>query len=254
MQISIIQTDLFWQDKRQNLFNLDKKIDNIIKTDLIILPEMFNTGFSPSSVLLAESMNGPTVTWMKERAKTKKCVIAGSLIIVEEKKYYNRLIWVTKNGRISHYDKRHLFSLVKEEEFISRGNERLIVELEGYKICPLICYDLRFPVFSRNNVEYDMLIYVANWPEVRIDAWNTLLKARAIENQCYTVGVNRVGIDGNGIAFNGQSQVFDLFGTKLLGNTENQDMVLQIETSLEDLKAKRDKTNFLKDGDGFLIQ
>ena len=119
-------------------------------------------------------------------------LIAGSLIIVEEKKYYNRLIWVTKNGRISHYDKRHLFSLVKEEEFISRGNERLIVELEGYKICPLICYDLRFPVFSRNNVEYDMLIYVANWPEVRIDAWNTLLKARAIENQCYTVGVNRL--------------------------------------------------------------
>ena len=147
-----------------------------------------------------------------------------------------------------------MFSLVKEEEFISRGNERLIVELEGYKICPLICYDLRFPVFSRNNVEYDMLIYVANWPEVRIDAWNTLLKARAIENQCYTVGVNRVGIDGNGVAFNGHSQVFDLFGTKLLGNTENQDKVLQIETSLEDLKAKRDKTNFLKDGDGFLIQ
>ena len=254
MQISIIQTDLFWQDKHQNLFNLDKKIDNIIKSDLILLPEMFNTGFSPNSVLLAESMNGPTVSWMKKRAKKKQCVIAGSIIVEEEKRYYNRLIWVTKNGDISHYDKRHLFSLVKEEEFISRGNERLIVELEGCKICPLICYDLRFPVFSRNDVEYDMLIYLANWPTIRIDAWNTLLKARAIENQCYTVGVNRVGIDGNGVEFNGHSQVFDLFGTKLLGNTENQDMVLQIEISLEDLKIKRNKTNFLKDRDGFLIQ
>ena len=216
LSVSLIQAPIILEKKETNLSNFFSLINQIKSTDIILLPEMFNTGFSPSSVLLAESMNGPTVAWMKERAKRKKCAIAGSLIIVEEKKYYNRLIWVTKNGRISHYDKRHLFSLVKEEEFISRGNERLIVELEGYKICPLICYDLRFPVFSRNNVEYDMLIYVANWPEVRIDAWNTLLKARAIENQCYTVGVNRVGIDGNGVAFNGHSQVFDLFGTKLL--------------------------------------
>ena len=254
MNISLLQTNLYWQNVEKNLFNLDRKINSILSTDLILLPEMFNTGFSSKSVSLAESMDGNTVTWMRNIAKKKQCAIAGSIIIVEEKKYYNRLIWVKKNGDILHYDKRHLFSLLKEEEFISRGNQRLIVELEGYKICPLICYDLRFPVFSRNNVEYDMLIYVANWPTVRIDAWNTLLKARAIENQCYTIGVNRVGIDGNGVAFNGQSQVFDLFGTKLLEGTENQDMVLQIETSLKDLKKKRNKTNFLKDGDGFLIQ
>ena len=254
MNISLLQTNLYWQNVEKNLFNLDRKINSILSTDLILLPEMFNTGFSSKSVSLAESMDGNTVSWMRDIAKKKQCAIAGSIIIVEEKKYYNRLIWVKKNGDILHYDKRHLFSLLKEEEFISRGNQRLIVELEGYKICPLICYDLRFPVFSRNNVEYDMLIYVANWPTVRIDAWNTLLKARAIENQCYTIGVNRVGIDGNGVAFNGQSQVFDLFGTKLLEGTENQDMVLQIETSLEDLKTKRNKTNFLKDGDVFLIQ
>lgn len=254
MNISLLQTNLYWQNVEKNLFNLDRKINSILSTDLILLPEMFNTGFSSKSVSLAESMDGNTVSWMRDIAKKKQCAIAGSIIIAEEKKYYNRLIWVKKNGDILHYDKRHLFSLLKEEEFISRGNQRLIVELEGYKICPLICYDLRFPVFSRNNVEYDMLIYVANWPTVRIDAWNTLLKARAIENQCYTIGVNRVGIDGNGVAFNGQSQVFDLFGTKLLEGKENQDMVLQIETSLKDLKKKRNKTNFLKDGDGFLIQ
>ena len=153
-----------------------------------------------------------------------------------------------------HYDKRHLFSLVKENEMISKGKKRLIIEINGWKICPLICYDLRFPVFSRNTIDYDILIYLANWPIKRIDAWDALLKARAIENQCYTIGVNRVGEDGNGIAFNGHSQVFDAFGKALLPINQNKDDILQIQISIDELRLKRQKINFLKDRDRFSLQ
>ena len=163
-------------------------------------------------------------------------------------------IWISKNGIIKTYDKHHLFSLIKEEETIAKGEGRLIVDEEGWKICPLICYDLRFPVFSRNNVDYDILIYLANWPVKRIDVWNTLLKARAIENQCYTIGVNRVGKDGNGVSFNGHSKVFDAFGKELFSASENKEEVLQIKISLDDLKLKRRQINFLQDRDEFTLQ
>ena len=192
--------------------------------------------------------------YMKTIAQQKKCAIAGTLMIQESDKVYNRLVWISKEGVVATYDKRHLFSPIKEGQTLTKGKERLIVALDGWKICPLICYDLRFPVFSRNNVDYDVLIYLANWPIKRIDAWDALLKARAIENQCYTIGVNRIGEDGNKAVFNGHSIVFDVFGQELFSATENEEEVLQIEISLDDLKLKRKQMNFLQDRDNFIIE
>ena len=199
-------------------------------------------------------MHGKTINWMQEVAKKKNSAITGTLMVKENGKIYNRLIWISKNGKISTYDKRHLFSLSKEHKFLSKGNERLIIELSGWKICPLICYDLRFPVFSRNNINYDLLIYLANWPNKRINAWKALLKARAIENQCYTIGINRVGKDGNQIPFSGHSKVFDGFGEELLSIEENIEKVIQIEISIDDLRLKRKQLNFLNDQDNFTLQ
>jgi len=254
MNITLVQTSLFWENVEKNLSHFDKLISEISDTDIILLPEMFNTSFCPKSNYLAETMEGKTVTWMKEISKTKGCAIAGTLMVKEDEKVFNRLVWVSKNGTIYTYDKHHLFSLIKEERYISKGEGRLIVTEQGWKICPLICYDLRFPVFSRNDVHYDLLIYLANWPVKRIEAWETLLKARSIENQCYTIGVNRVGKDGNGIPFNGHSKVFDAFGKELVSAIENKEEVFQIEISLDDLKLKRRQMNFLQDRDDFILQ
>jgi omega-amidase len=253
LNIRLIQSILFWEDVAANLSHFEKLISSIKDTDIILLPEMFNTAFCPKSNHLAESMDGKTISWMKEISKTKNCAIAGTLMIIEGKNIFNRLVWISKNGTIYTYDKHHLFSLIKEEKYISKGEGRLIVEVEGWIICPLICYDLRFPVFSRNDVEYDVLIYLANWPVKRIDAWDTLLKARSIENQCYTIGVNRVGEDSNKIPFNGHSKVFDAFGKELFSATENKEEVLQFEISLDDLKLKRRQMNFLQDRDNFSL-
>ena len=253
LNITLIQSDLFWENVNSNLFNFGKLISNINGTDIILLPEMFNTSFSPKSSHLAESMDGKTINWMKDISKSKGCAIVGTLMIKEVGNIFNRLVWISKNGTIYTYDKHHLFSLIKEEKYISKGKERLIVELEGYKICPLICYDLRFPVFSRNDIEYDLLIYLANWPVKRIGAWDTLLKARSIENQCYTIGVNRIGKDGNKVPFNGHSKVFDAFGNELFSAIENKEEVLQFEISLDDLKLKRRQMNFLQDRDDFSL-
>ena len=253
LNITLIQSDLFWENVNSNLFNFGKLISNIKDTDIILMPEMFNTAFCPKSSHLAESMDGKTINWMKDISKAKGCAIVGTLMIKEGGNIFNRLVWISKNGTIYTYDKHHLFSLIKEGKYITKGKERIIVELEGWKICPLICYDLRFPVFSRNDVEYDVLIYLANWPVKRIDAWDTLLKARSIENQCYTIGVNRVGEDGDGIPFNGHSKVFDAFGKELFSATENKEEVLQFEISLDDLKLKRRQMNFLQDRDNFKL-
>ena len=254
LNITLIQSNLFWEDVDANLSHFDNLLSDVKETDIILLPEMFNTAFCLESNHLAETMEGKTISWMKGIAKQKNCVITGTLMVKENGKVYNRLVWVLKNGEIDTYDKHHLFSLLKEERHIAKGAGRLIVELDRWKICPLICYDLRFPVFSRNNVDYDILIYLANWPVKRIDAWDTLLKARAIENQAYTIGVNRVGEDGNGIPFNGHSKVFDAFGKELLSATENKEEILQINLSLDDLKLKRRQMNFLQDRDEFTLQ
>ena len=253
LNITLIQSDLVWENVNSNLFNFGKLISNIKDTDIILMPEMFNTAFCPKSSHLAESMDGKTINWMKDISKAKGCAIVGTLMIKEGGNIFNRLVWISKNGTIYTYDKHHLFSLIKEGNYITKGKERIIVELEGWKFCPLICYDLRFPVFSRNDVEYDMLIYLANWPIKRIDTWDTLLKARSIENQCYTIGVNRVGEDGNDIPFNGHSKVFDVFGKELFSATENKEEVLQFEISLDDLKLKRRQMSFLEDRDNFSL-
>ena len=254
LNITLIQSQLFWEDVDANLSHFEKLISAISDTDIILLPEMFNTAFCPKSNHFAETMDGKTVSWMREISERKGCAIAGTLMVKEGEKVFNRLVWISKNGDIHTYDKHHLFSLIKEEIYIAKGEGRLIIEEEGWKICPLICYDLRFPVFSRNDVDYDVLIYLANWPVKRIDAWDTLLKARSIENQCYTIGVNRVGEDGNQIPFNGHSKVFDAFGKELLSATENNEEILQIEISLDDLKLKRRQMNFLQDRDDFTLQ
>lgn len=254
LNISLIQSNIFWQDVEKNISHFSNIISSIKKTDIILLPEMFNTGFCPQHTHLAENMNGKTIAWMKEISNKKKCAIGGSLMILEDGKIYNRLIWISKKGVLSIYDKRHLFSLIKEHKYLTKGKQRLILEEEGWKICPLICYDLRFPVFSRNNVDYDILIYLANWPTKRIDAWDALLKARGIENQCYTIGVNRVGTDGNGISFNGTSKVFSPVGKELLSTIENQETIMQINLSMNDLNIIREKMSFLKDQDSFILK
>ena len=214
---------------------------------------MFNTGFCPDDTSLSESMNGKTVNWMKELSKQNNCSVAGTLMIFENHKVFNRLVWVSVTGETLTYDKYHLFSLINEERYISKGKERLVFDELGWKICPLICYDLRFPVFCRNNVDYDILIFLANWPIKRIDSWDCLLKSRSIENQCYTIGLNRVGVDGNGIPFNGHTKVFNSFGKELITARDNQEEVLQISLSIDDLKLKRRQMNFLKDRDQFNI-
>jgi len=254
LTITLIQSNLFWEDVNKNLSHFEGLISKISETDIILLPEMFNTAFSIRATHLSEQMDGKTVNWMKEISKNKNCAIAGSLMVQEKGKVYNRLVWISKKGYIYTYDKYHLFSLIKEEKSITKGEGRLIVEIAGWKICPLICYDLRFPVFSRNNVDYDLLIYLASWPINRIDAWDTLLKARSIENQCYTIGVNRIGEDGNGFHFNGHSSAFDAFGKEMISSTANKEEVLQMEISLDDLKLKRRQINFLQDRDEFTLQ
>lgn len=254
LNITLVQSNIFWKRKKKNFSHLNDLLEKIQKTDIILLPEMFNTGFCPEDTSLSESMNGKTVNWMKELSKQNNCSVAGTLMIVENHKVFNRLVWVSVTGETLTYDKYHLFSLINEERYISKGKERLVFDELGWKICPLICYDLRFPVFCRNNVDYDILIYLANWPVKRIDAWDTLLKARSIENQCYTIGVNRLGEDGNGALFNGHSKVFDSFGKELLSATDNTEEVLQISLSLDDLKLKRRQMNFLQDRDDFTLQ
>ena len=251
--ITAIQTHLYWKERDKNIAHFNNLIHQIDNTDIILLPELFNTAFSISDSNLAEEMNGKTISWMKLKSDEKSCAISGTLLIKENNKIYNRLVWISKNGTIYTYDKCHLFSLIKEEKYITKGEKRIIIEEQGWKFCPLICYDLRFPVFSRNDIDYDVLIYLASWPVKRIDAWSTLLKARAIENQCYTIGVNRIGEDGNGVLFNGNSKFFDAFGKELCSANENQEKTLQAEICRETLKLQRRQMNFLKDRDTFTI-
>jgi predicted amidohydrolase len=217
MKTALIQTDLVWENPIENRNVLKQKINKIEDDiDLIILPEMFTTGFTMNPKPFAETMNGETVLWLKVLATDKNCAIMGSLIIIENNNFYNRLVFVFPDGKMEYYDKKNLFTPAKEDEFYTAGNEKRIVKYKGFRICLLVCYDLRFPVFCANDVNYDLLIFVANWPEIRINAWNILLKARAVENICYTIGVNRIGYDNNNIYHNGNSQVVDKWGNYIL--------------------------------------
>lgn len=271
LTFSLVQTKLFWEDPSANLSMLETKIRSIQHpTHIIVLPEMFSTGFSMQPEKLAEEMDGPTVEWMRRMAAEKKVILTGSIILRETvngangpaQQYFNRLIWMLPNGQYATYDKRHLFGFAGEDQHYTAGSKRLIASVNGWKICLQICYDLRFPVWSRQmpeqetaelpNAEYDVLLYVANWPERRIHAWKTLLTARAIENQCYAIGVNRVGEDGNGIYHNGNSMVIDALGS-VLYEQEHEEAIHTITLSKEALTEVRTKMPFLKDADAFRI-
>lgn len=248
MRITTIQYDIVWEDKVTNLKNLTSKI-NTIQSDVIVLPEMFTTGFTMIPKPLAESMTGKTIQWMKEIALTKDLAICGSIIIREEDKYFNRFIWVNPDGTIYHYDKRHLF--LNEDVSYTPGDKKLIIEYKGWKICPLICYDLRFPVWSRNSEDYDILIYVANWPDKRKLAWRSLLVARAIENQCYVIGVNRVG-EGSGLVYSGGTSLINALGEVQYTNSHIEE-VFTATLSKYDLDKIRTQLPFLEDKDNFSI-
>lgn len=223
---AIVQPDIVWENIEQNIKNYSKTIGKIDskhpETDLVILPEMFTTGFTMNPTKLAESMNGKTINWMKEISQKQNLAICGSIIINENSNYFNRFIFVKPNGNIQFYDKKHLFSFAGEDKNYTAGKNKILIEYKGWKINPFICYDLRFPVWSRNTDNADLLIYVANWPLKRIAHWEKLLPARAIENQCYTIGVNRVDFDGNNLEYNGKSCIYDPAGNKIVSITKKQ--------------------------------
>ena len=257
--IALIQTDLYWEDIPANLQMLDKKIASISEAvDLIVLPEMFSTGFSMVPEKVAEGMDGTAVQWLRKIAAQRNCVITGSLVLYEEhervKKYYNRLVWMKPDGQYETYDKRHLFSLSDEPKVYTQGDKRLIQTIEGWRVCPMICYDLRFPAWARNAINdrrettYDVLVYAANWPERRVLAWKTLLQARAIENQAYVVGVNRTGTDDQGIDYSGESSVIDPLGNILYRKERDEDIAIVCLNYEEMIKVRR-QFPFLKDAD-----
>ena len=249
LSLTLVQSHLEWEDPKANLLHFSHLLQSI-NTDIIVLPELFSTAFSLRSQ--AETMDGKSIQWMRNLSQEKNALIIGSLLIEENGSKYNRLICAFPDGSIQHYDKRHLFGLMNEEEHISKGDKRLIVEFKSWRICPLICYDLRFPVYSRNNDDFDVLVYVANWPVKRIDHWNKLLVARAIENQSYVIGVNRVGEDINGINYNGQSALIDANGHIIYIGGENEE-VKPITISKDKLQSVRSRLPFLKDADAFTI-
>lgn len=258
LTISLIQTNLHWEDKKANLQMLEQKIGGIKeRTEIVLLPEMFSTGFSMNPALLAESMDGETMSWMKRVSAEKKIILAGSIIIKENDHFYNRLVWMLPNGHYGVYDKRHRFAYAGEDQHYTSGHKRLLSSVKGWKINLLVCYDLRFPVWARQQTdgstpEFDMLVYVANWPDKRILAWKTLLQARAIENQCYVIGVNRVGKDGNDINYSGNSMIIDPMGD-ILYNKENEEDIFTITLAKDRLVEIREKFPFWKDADKFMI-
>jgi omega-amidase len=257
LTLSLVQTRLHWEDKEANLRMLGEKIMGIKeRTEIVVLPEMFSTGFSMNPSKLAETMQGESVNWMKKIAREKKIILTGSLIIEEGGHYFNRLLWVLPNGSLGYYDKRHRFAFAGEDKEYTAGKKRMIASVNGWKINLQVCYDLRFPVWARQEAvetpEYDLLLYVANWPERRNHAWKILLTARAIENQCYVVGLNRVGDDGNGIYYSGDSIVIDALGAPLFQQSHDE-IIHTITLEKEPLQEIRTRFPFWKDADDFKI-
>lgn len=257
MKVTIIQSKLVWENRSANLERFKALIDGIkTKTDLIVLPEMFTTGFTMKPEEQAEPANGITLAWMKKMARAKKCAITGSVAVKEGKKYFNRLYFVEAGGKTAVYDKRHLFRMAKEDRHYSAGREKKVVKLKDWKICTMICYDLRFPVWSRNifsngKWQYDVLVFVANWPKARRHPWRQLLIARAIENQCYVIGVNRIGKDGNGVDHSGDSMVIDPRGNIISKTKAGKTGVETIELSKRSLEEFRKLFPVGKDADLF---
>jgi omega-amidase len=255
LKITIIQSDLHWENPGANISMFEEKIWKIREqADVIVLPEMFTTGFTMNAPALAEPMNLTAFKWMKQQAAQTGAVVTGSLIIKEKDRYFNRLIWMQPDGKFFMYDKRHLFRMAEEHQIYSPGREKLLVEWKGWKIRPLICYDLRFPVWSRNRQnEYDLLIYVANWPEARRLPWKTLLQARAIENLSYVVGVNRIGKDGKGITYCGESSIISPKG-EVLWQKESSEEIVTYALSKAELASFRAKFPADRDADEFTLE
>ncbi|NNJ88789.1 MAG: amidohydrolase [Eudoraea sp.] len=253
LSVALIQTSLFWQDPAKNRAWFSEKIRTIEKgADLIVLPEMFTTGFTMTPEATDKAEGIKTLQWMKFEARTTNAAVIGSIPFYENEQYTNRLFFVEPNGNYHYYDKRHTFTLAGEHLTYASGKELLVVDYKGFKICPLICYDLRFPVWSRNTANYDILLYVANWPKPRITAWDTLLKARAIENMAYCIGVNRIGKDENNYEYVGHSACYDALGTQMAFSTKDE--VLNMVIKKEDLITTRTKFRFLEDKDNFTLQ
>ena len=254
LKIVGIQAALVWENPEKNIAFFEKKINTLeAGFDLIVLPEMFTTGFTMHPERVAEKMNGFAVSWMQKIAKEKQAAICGSLVISAADKFYNRFIFVHPTGEIETYDKRHSFTLAGEDKVYTSGTEKIIIEYKGWRICPLICYDLRFPVWARNTENYDLLIYVANWPIARIKAWDTLLKARAIENMSYVIGVNRTGKDGNNYEYSGNSILLDCLGEELSGLKDNEVGIITANFIKSEQDRIHEKLGFLTDKDPFKI-
>lgn len=260
LKVTLLQTSLHWQDATANLAHFEAKLNGIdAETDLVLLPEMFTTGFTMSPKTSAEPHGGIGLRWMMRMAAEKNCVITGSIAVEDKGLYYNRLYWVRPDGSYEMYNKRHLFRMAHEQEHYSAGDQKLIVELKGWKICPLVCYDLRFPVWSRNRLvnnapEYDLLLYVANWPEARAYPWKQLLIARAIENQCYVAGLNRVGTDGNNHRYSGDSALINPRGELLSDPNAHQEICETIELSYSYLEEFRKLFPLMLDADDFELK
>jgi len=258
LTVTLVQMPIHWHDPVANRTQIAEKLAGIKQSaDLIVLPEMFTTGFTMDTRLQNEAEEGPTVEWMREMAKTYNSVITGSIIVKTNEQYFNRLLWVNPQGEIDSYDKKHLFRMADEHSYFKEGNESRTFELHGWKIRPAICYDLRFPVWARNamtnnELDYDLILFVANWPAARISAWDTLLKARAIENLSYCIGVNRVGSDGKGIIYNGHSACYSYLGESLV-SLEESEAVRTVKISKNKLLAYRNKFPVFKDADKFTI-
>lgn len=256
LTITTIQTELIWEDKAANLKHFETKIEALRQpTEVVILPEMFSTGFSMQPKRLAETMDGPTVQWMRETAARKRIILTGSVIIEENGNYFNRLIWMLPNGQFGYYDKRHRFAYAGEDKEYTAGAKRLVASVKGWRVLLLVCYDLRFPVWSRqaSEQEYDLLLYVANWPEWRSHAWKTLLQARAIENQCFVAGVNRIGNDGHDIYHSGDSMIIDPLGATLY-HAGAKDEINTITLEKDELARVRERFPFWRDADHFSIE
>jgi len=258
LRLALVQTDLYWKDRTANLAMLEEKIMNLEKqVDLVILPEMFSTGFTMDAEEVAEPMNFYSTKWMKQMAAQTGAVITGTIVVKEGGDFYNRLLWVKPSGELTKYDKRHLFRMAQEDHHFSMGTERFIFEWKGWKIFPQVCYDLRFPVWSRNRIvdnrlEYDLVFFVASWPHPRIQAWDILLQARAIENLSYSVGVNRVGQDGNAIPYSGHSAAYNFKGERLV-YSEYEERVLYVSLKYDDLRQYREKFPAWRDADQFTL-
>ncbi len=254
LQLALVQTELVWQDPAANRAHFEALLAPLEGVDLVLLPEMFSTGFSMDSASLAEPEDGPSTVWLQEQARRLQAVVSGSLIIqAADGSYRNRLLWARPDGTLAHYDKRHLFRMAGEHKHYAAGEQQVLLELKGWRVRPLICYDLRFPVWSRDPHETDLLLYTANWPAARRQHWNRLLPARAIENLCYVAAVNRVGADGKGHAYSGDSQVLDFQGESLL-NAEGAGGVFRIALSGKDLADYRERFPAYLDADRFELR